>query len=204
METSFAHLIYEIKSTFRGEPHTFTEIRYMLEDARLQEVSYVEVIRQHHSFLNESIVILIDPEPSISDKQLHLDRFLRLLEMHSKAEEETLYRLLARHGSHEVRCEALLGQLEHEQIRLLADELKSYRYRTAWTPEIEKKARVLANSVADHIFEEEGAFFPVANRSLLHGEMLVLVEDYLDLCEFYLDGDARAESSPTLSWPLMS
>ncbi|CAN5666881.1 hypothetical protein BH10BDE1_BH10BDE1_15870 [soil metagenome] len=202
MESIVATLIHEIKNTLRGEPHTFSEIRYMIEDARIDETPFMDVIQQHHRFLNESIALLVDNDSTRPEKQIHLDRFLRLLEMHSKAEEQTLYRSLSRHQRHEVRREAMVGQDEHAIIEQLANELKDSDYLSEWTDDIDAKAQVLANLVANHFFEEEGVMLPLARRSLLPAEMQVLASDYLDLCEFYLDGDTRDAQPIMMSWPL--
>jgi hemerythrin-like domain-containing protein len=202
MESIVATFIHEIKNTLRGEPHTFNEIRYMIEDARVDETPFVEILYQHHRFLNESIAILIDRESDVPEKQLHLDRLLRLLDMHSHAEEETLYRSLSRHHLHDIRREAMVGQDEHAIIEQLSNELQECRYLTEWTDDIDAKAQVLSNVVANHIFEEESGIYPLAKKSLLPTEMQVLASDYLDLCEFYLDGDTRTFQPVGMTWSL--
>ena len=174
----------------------------MIEDARVDETPLMDVIQQHHRFLNESIALLVDSESSRPEKQIHLDRFLRLLEMHSQAEEQTLYRSLSRHHRHEVRREAMVGQDEHAIMEQLANELKDSRYLVEWTDDIDAKAQVLATVVANHFFEEEGVMLPLARRSLLPAEMQVIASDYLDLCEFYLDGDPTETPPMVIGWPI--
>ena len=169
--TSFvATVIHEIKNSLRGEPHTFNEIRIMIEDARISEAGFIEVLHQHHRFLNESIIILTDKESLDVDKQIHLDRFLRLWEMHARAEEETLYRSLVRHESHEVKREGLVGQDEHDIAFRLYDDLKNSDYMVEWTDDIYSKAQVLANLVSAHVLEEEGILFTFAGRTFGSGE----------------------------------
>lgn len=198
-----ATVIHEIKSSLRGEPHTFNEIRYMIEDARIAETEFIEVLHQHHRFLNESIVVLTDHDSLTVEKQIHLDRFLRLFEMHGHAEEETLYRSLIRHENHDVKREGLVGQDEHDIAFKLVNDLKVSDYMVEWTDDVDAKAQVLANLVAGHLLEEEGVLFPLARRALLAGEMLVLAADYLDLCEFYLDGEARVLAPESMTWPIL-
>ncbi len=202
--TSFVtSMIHEIKASLRGEPHTFTEIRRMMEDARNNETPLIEIMVQHHRFLNESIVVLLDQESSRNEKQMHLARFLRLLEMHGHAEEETLYRSLRLHTSHDVVREGLAGKDEHEIAFQLAADLRSLDFQSNWSDDADAKTKVLADLVHHHLKEEEKVMFPLAKRSLLPGEFLVLTGDYLDLCEFYLDGD-RSSATTFVMWPLNS
>lgn len=195
-------IIHEIKNTIRGEPHTFSEIRSTIEEARLNETDIFQIISEHHRFLNESVVILLDRDSSTVEKQIHLDRLLQLFDMHSRAEEETLYRSLARHTDHEVKRAGLVGIDEHEIAHNLADELEVSGFLSQWTDDIDAKAQVFATLLSNHMLEEEGVVFPVARKALLPGELLVLASDYLDLCEFELDGDARQIAPTFLTWPL--
>lgn len=208
-QTTFvSSMIHEIKASLRGEPHTFNEIRYMMDDARIGEMDFIELLQQHHRFLNESIVVLLDKESMTSEKQMHLERFLRLLDMHAHAEEETLYRSLVRHRDHDVKREGLVGQDEHAIAFQLATELKGMGFESGmssvsdWTDDVDAKAKVLAGVVAHHIKEEESIMFPLARRSLLPGEFLVLAGDYLDICEFYLDGENRVLAPTVMTWPI--
>lgn len=201
--TSFvSSMIHEIKASLRGEPHTFTEIRTMLEDARIEEVPLIDILQQHHRFLNESIVILLDHDSSTVEKQMHLVRFLRLLDMHARSEEETLYRSLHRHTSHDVVREGLIGKDEHEIAFQVANDLRVLDFQTRWSDDVDAKAKVLAGLVHNHIKHEERVMLPLAKKSLLPGEFVVLATDYLDLCEFYLDGEQRAALPSFVMWPL--
>lgn len=208
-QTSFvSNMLHEIRASLRGEPHTFNEIRNMMDDARIGETDFIEILQQHHRFLNESIVVLLDKESMTSEKQMHLERFLRLLDMHAHAEEETLYRSLVRHQDHDVKREGLVGQDEHAIAFQLANELKGMGFESSlnsvadWTDDVDAKAKVLAGVVAHHIKEEENIMFPLARRSLLRGEFLVLASDYLDICEFYLDGESRMITPTIMTWPI--
>ncbi len=199
-----ATIIHEIKNSIRGEPHSFSEIRNLIDEARIDETDFFEILLQHHRFLNESIVILMDHESEVVEKQNHLERFLKLLEMHGHAEEETLYRSLTRHEDHDVRRAGLVGLDEHELAFRLIDELKGSDYLNVWSDDIDAKAEVLANLTANHLLEEEGMLFPLARRALLPGEFIVLASDYLDLCEFHLDGESRVLAPTFLTWPIRS
>ena len=194
-------LLHEIKATLRGEPHTFTEIRNIIEDARIGEYDLIEVLLQHHRFLNESIVVLLDVESSSQEKQMHLARFLRLLDMHGHAEEETLYRSMIRHSERDVIRQGLVGQDEHEIAFQLAADLRAMEYQAIWTDDVDAKTKVLADLIHHHMVEEERVMFPLARKSLLPGEFTVLASDYLDVCEFHLDGEQRFTPQAFISWP---
>ncbi len=203
--TSFVtSMLHEIKASLRGEPHTFTEVRRMMEDARINGEGLIDVLQQHHRFLNESIVVLLDHESTTPEKQMHLTRFLRLWDMHGRAEEETLYRSLRFHSSHEVVREGLVGKDEHEIAFQLSSDLHAMNYQVEWTDDADAKTKVLAGLVQHHLKEEEKVMFPLAKKSLLPGEFLVLTSDYLDLCEFYLDGDRTINTTTFVMWPLNS
>lgn len=194
-------LIHEIRATLRGEPHTITEIRNIIEDARIGEYDLIEVLLQHHRFVNESIVVLLDVESTSQEKQMHLSRFLRLLEMHGHAEEETLYRILIRHSERDVIRQGLVGQDEHEIAFQLVSDLRAMEFQSIWTDDVDAKTKVLADLIHHHILEEERVMFPLARKSLLPGEFAVLASDYLDVCEFYLDGEQRLAPQAFISWP---
>lgn len=201
-QSFMATIIHEIKNSIRGEPHTIGEIRSAIEESRLNESDIFQIISEHHRFLNESVVILLDRDSSTVEKQIHLDRLLQLFDMHSRAEEETLYRSLARHSDPEARRAGLVGIDEHEIAHNLADDLESSSFLSQWTDDIDAKAQVLATLLSNHMLEEEGVVFPLARKSLLAGELLVIASDYLDLCEFELDGEARQIAPTFLTWPL--
>ena len=201
--TSFvASMLHEIKATLRGEPHTFTEIRTMIEDARIGEYDLVEILLQHHRFLNESVIILMDDASPDAEKQMHMSRFLTLLDMHGRAEEETLYRSLIRHSQHDVIRHGLVCQDEHEIAFKLASDLRAMPFVTEWSDDADAKAKVLASLVHHHMVEEEKFLFPIARKALLPNELLVLANDYLDVCEFNLDGEQRLVVPTLVSWPL--
>ncbi len=203
--TSFvASMLHEIKASLRGEPHTFSEVRRMMEDARINGEGLIEILQQHHRFLNESIVVLMDDESSTSEKQMHLARFLRLWDMHGRAEEETLYRSLRSHTAHEVVREGLVGKDEHEIAFQLASDLRAMDYQSEWTDNADAKTKVLSGLAHHHLKEEEKIMFPLARKALLPGEFMVLASDYLDLCEFYLDGDRTPNVAAFVMWPLNS
>lgn len=197
-------VLREIKTSLRGEPHTFSEVRRMMEDARVNGAGLLDVLQEHHRFLNESIVVLLDADSTVDDKQRHLSRFLRLLNMHGRAEEETLYRSLQQHASHEVVREGLVGKDQHEIAFQLAAGLREMDFRNNWTDDADAKTKVLASLVHHHLKEEEKVMFPLAKKSLLPGELFALTSDYLDLCEYYLDGDRAVSTSTFVMWPLNS
>jgi hemerythrin-like domain-containing protein len=122
--------------------------------------------------------------------------------MHARAEGETLYRSLMAHSNHEVVREGLVGRDEHDIAFKLEGDLRLLNFQTEWTDDADAKMKVLAGLVHHHLKEEEKVMFPLARKSLLAGEFTVLASDYLELCEFYLDGDRRTSVAAFVSWPL--
>ena len=179
--------VHGLKKTFRHEPHSLSKIRASLESDKNIGMNFTDLLEKHHDYLKESIVILTDNLASPGEKQTNLDRFLRLLNMHGKAEEETLYEVLTRNSIKEARLEGLCGKEEHDHVFEISEELQSLNYKGNWTDEIEAKAKVLANLFANHIKEEEGVMFHVAKKDISEQEMTKLTELYLSKCETYIN-----------------
>lgn len=179
-------MIHDLKKSLRGSPHSLSEIKESLLELKRKQVNFIELLELHHNYLKESIVVLLDKDAIDSEKQNHLERFLLLLEMHSKAEEETLYNALVTNYEKEARLEGLLGEDEHEIAYQLADELRDMHFSSLWSEDVDAKAVALATLVAQHLKEEERHKFSVAKDDIPREEMLALAPAYIDLCENYL------------------
>lgn len=190
------NVIHDIKKTFRHEPHSLSSIRASLEDDKKTGVSLIELLEKHHDYLKESIVVLADRVATADEKQTHLDRFLHLLNMHGKAEEESLYEGLIRNSAKEARLEGLAGRGEHDHAFLISKELQGLNFNIKWTEEIEAKAKIMAGLVANHIKEEESVMFHIAKKDLSEVEMKKLTELYLAKCMTYIN---EALSAPRKS-----
>lgn len=181
--TFFKEILHELRKTLRGEAHTLSEIRESLSSEMRKQVSLIDILKEHHSYLKESLVICLDAEAKDNEKQTHLERLLVLFNMHGKAEEKTLYRLLADSPDKAVRIEANLGQDEHEVIFNLSNELRDMHFQSLWTEDIEAKAMVLAETIAHHLKKEEKDVFPLASNHISESALKEASIEYMNLCE---------------------
>ena len=149
----------------------------------------VPLLKEHHDYLEESISYLLDNDSTDFQKQEHLERFFRLLEMHAKAEEETLYKHLQENTAIEGRLEAMTGKTEHEIVFQLEAELLFMDYKNEWTEEIEAKAKVAALQMKNHINEEEDTMFSIAKSHMTLEELEELRDIYIQSCISYLGND---------------
>ncbi len=176
-------------------PTSLDNVRDSLsESARAHD--FLGLLRQHHVFLLESIDRLLDAEAMAGEKQGSLQRLLRLLNMHGRAEEETLYLRLRNSAVKNARMQGLVGHDEHDIAFQLGDELEELGFDSRWTEEIDAKAKVLALTIQNHIREEERDMFPVAAEYLKAEDLNSDVPSYLLKCRAYLETDL---SSPRIS-----
>lgn len=170
-----------------SEPHSIDEIRHSLDTDFVNEKEFLSILKEHHEYLKESISVLMSQDASDLKKQKHLRRFFRLVEMHGKAEEETLYEHLKQNTEVEARLEGLGGRDEHDLAFQLEDELLDMGYETTWDEEIAAKAKVVAVLVKNHIADEESNMFPIAQKDLGENELKHLSDIYLRKCKNYLE-----------------
>lgn len=166
--------------------HTLQEVRASIDTDAQQETGLISLLKEHHDFLKESIQVIMDSKASIPDKREHLSRFFNLLEMHGKAEQETLYVHLQQNTEEEARLEGLSGQDEHDIAFQLRDELLMMNYKTQWNDEIAAKAKVVAGLVKNHLKEEESDMFSIAKNDLTDEEMEQMRLEYIAKCRSYL------------------
>lgn len=178
---------HELIRTFRGEPHSLHEIQDSLRDAEFIETDFMYLLKQHHDFMFESIEIINDKYTEDFEKQWQLERFLHLLSMHSRAEQETLYRKLSMTEDKEAFLMSASGSEEHALALTLSEELYRLNFQDRWTDTIEAKAKVLTLLVSAHIKEEESVIFPLVERCLEENEISDLLSSYINKCEGYLE-----------------
>jgi hemerythrin-like domain-containing protein len=169
-----------------GGSHTLQQVRASIDTDAQDETGFIPLLEEHHDFLKESIKVIMDSKASIPDKREHLSRFFNLLEMHAKAEQETLYVHLQQNTEEEARLEGLCGQDEHDIAFQLKDELLAMNYKTQWNDEIASKAKVVATLVKNHIKEEESIMFSIAKNDLTDEEMEQMRLEYIAKCRSYL------------------
>ena len=196
--SAFSNLINDIKESMRGEPHTLEEIRSELQNTRTDDVDIYDLISDHHDYLKESIVVLMDVDADPTKKRMHLSRFLTLLDMHARAEEETLYQELKANSDKMARIEALGAQREHDVAKELASELRGLQFEQSWSEEIDAKAKVIASLVTHHMDEEESEIFSVARAGISDEVAETIGMKYLERCKMLLSGS----TSGTVDMPV--
>ena len=172
---------------FKTGPHSFEDIRESMHQATLFNKEFFSLLIEHHDYLKESIRILTDHKSTDLEKQNQLIRFFRLVEMHGKAEEETLYVHLKQNPVKEARLEGHGGKDEHDVVFQMEDELLKMGYLTDWNEEIDAKARVVATMVKNHLAEEEDRMFKIAKKNFAESEMELLRDQYMAKCHIYID-----------------
>ena len=186
------------KNLVSSEPRPLEELKESITLNRDDTQDFISILEDHHDYLEESISVLMSHEATDLEKQTHLTRFLKVLDMHAKAEEETLYVALKAADDKNARVEGFFGKDEHEVADRLANELKAMGFDISWSEVIDAKAKVLAGLVKNHIKEEETEMFAIAKETLAYEKMTELAAQYLDKADQYLvlDGMA-AKISPT-------
>lgn len=172
---------------FKSGPHSFEDIRESLHQATLFNKEFFSLLIEHHDYIKESIRVLMDDYSTDLEKQGQLVRFFRLVEMHAKAEEETLYVHLKQNPYKEARIEGYGGKDEHDVVFQMEDELLRMGYLTEWNEEIAAKARVVAALFKNHISEEEDRMFKIAKRNFASSEMELQRNQYIARCHVYID-----------------
>lgn len=134
------------------------------------------LIKKQHDQLRRCISVLKDENAESSLKQNQLEKFINLLNMHTEAEEQTLYEVLKElQASELVTLEAIE---EHAVAKNLIQELADADYRTSWNSYIEAKAKVLADIVDHHAKDEEDRIFKEAKKLLTRHELIFLGEEF--------------------------
>ena len=181
------------------ESEILQELTTALDAGVERDAKLLALLGDHHETLRECIDILRDENSTIEEKRATLSMFLHVANVHSTAEEETLYRGLRRSRNPTARRAALAGHVEHDLAYRLTNELHDLDFETEWTEEIDAKAEVLAKLVGNHLDAEESEVFPVAENALAPAEQEDLAGDYLEKCKFFLEIELRSGRSPAVT-----
>ncbi len=137
----------------------------------------LQLIKDDHNLLRESIVVLKSEDAFQSEKKRQLERFLFNIKVHAKAEETSLYNNLIE--LQEIRPDILVGFEEHNVADHLMMALDGQNFQPDWTDEIDAKAKVLAEIIEHHVEEEETELFPKIKSYLTKTELENLGVIYL-------------------------
>lgn len=144
------------------------------------------LMKEQHDQLRQSIVVLQDEKLDALNKQDELAKFINLLNMHSEAEEQTIYDVLKDiQASEFTTLEAIE---EHALAKNLVQDLEDADYKSYWTQTISAKAKVLADIVENHIKMEEHVFFKEARSLLTKAELINLAEEFQQKCDELKEG----------------
>lgn len=171
------------------------EVRSGLDEALQDQMEFIPLMERHHNYIQQSISILLEKDTSEPEKQKHLFRFFRLVEMHARAEEEVLYAALQNNDEREARLDGFAALDEHDVIFRIERELCEMGYRDHWDEEIEAKARVVATLVRNHLKEEESEIFPLAEKVIQASLLELMCFSYIEKCRIYLDNSATTSIS---------
>lgn len=174
------------KSMVPREALPLEDVQLGLDEALIDEMDLIPLMEKHHGYLKESIDVLTRKDAIDHEKQDHLFRFFRLLEMHGKAEEEVLYTTLRNHTDKDARLAGFAAQAEHDVAFRMERELLEMGYRDTWNEEIAAKAKVVAVLVKNHIKEEESEIFPLTEKLIPQPELERMSETYTVKCKIYL------------------
>lgn len=174
------------KSIVPHEALSLEGVRTGLDEALIDQMEFIPLMEKHHDNLEESIEVLISKDATDIEKQDHLYRFFRLMEMHARAEEEVLYTALRNKSDKQARLAGFAAQNEHDLAFRVERELLEMGYRNIWNDEIAAKAKVVACLIKNHIKEEEDAIFPLAEKIISRTELESMSETYIVKCKIYL------------------
>lgn len=161
-----------------------------------EDSGIVQIMREHHKYLNEYIAMINDPNTSQKEKQNIVSIFLHIFAMHAKAESDVFYPALGKSPLVTLRHEGLKGFDEHEITFEIIEELKEMDFEKNWTEEIDAKVKVLAGFIKSHIQEEEKIMYPQALDHIPQIDLVNLADEYLSKCKTYLD--IEMESIPSV------
>ncbi|MDB5405130.1 MAG: hemerythrin cation binding protein [Rhodospirillales bacterium] len=122
-------------------------------------MAILELLKADHAKVKSLLEETLGTEDATQRSQL-IKQIKTDLTAHSHAEEKVLYRRMEK--SEEGKDEALEGDVEHELVLLLCDQLARSRSKGSdpWTA----RCSVLKELIEHHVEEEEGEFFKTARR----------------------------------------
>jgi hemerythrin superfamily protein len=130
-------------------------------------VDAIKLLKQDHDHFKK-LMEEIDSttERAVKTREEMLNKFLREIRAHERAEEEIFYPTLMAHPK--AKDIVMEGFEEHHAVDVLAAELEEVPYDDeTWGP----KFTVIKENVEHHIEEEEGDMFKKARRLLDDGEL---------------------------------
>lgn len=146
------------------------------------------LVLRDHKPIKELLLILKDPDVSLSKKHTAFMEFEPMLSSHARAEEETLYDQLK--DKDKTRIEALEGDSEHEIADRLMNEIKQITGDDdLWMA----KVKVLAEVVDHHVKEEEKEVLKESIKSLSTAERAEVGAEYSRLLTKYRDDGKKSK-----------
>mgnify|MGYP000851158506 FL=1 len=123
----------------------------------------VEALKADHKKLRAELNLLKETDISQLDRQLCFGRLLPLLISHTQREEKVVYSFMKSQDDENLNFMAYEGQTKHAMVdQLIEDMLSENLTNQEWSA----SAKVLADSVGQHLDEEENEVFPYLKRHL--------------------------------------
>lgn len=182
----FQTILHDLRGSLRGQTHSLDDIRQEMTNALCDETKLFDVLKQHHDYIRESLIVCLDRNALDCEKQEHLTRLLKLFEMHAKAEEQILYKLLISSSEKYPRVHGSLAQDEHELVYKLTDDLHDMHFESLWTEDVEAKCLVLCELIVNHFKKEEEEIFLLAKECMGSSQLNDSAGKYINLCENFL------------------
>lgn len=138
--------------------------------------SILQLIKDDHKPLKESIKILLSEKQSENEKKKALKRFLMDLKLHAKAEEISVYQNVL--NLPEMRMDILEATEEHAVADRLGMMLERVDLNSPLSDQVMARARVLAEIVQHHLKEEEEEMLPMLKEAMDRNQLLQMGEMY--------------------------
>ena len=151
------------------------------------EQDIMKLIEEDHKPLKKILQVLKDTEKSLSERQHSLIEFAPLFLNHSRAEEQSLYKEMAK--VEDLRTDSYEGAVEHQ----IAQEILAGGFNEENDQMWSAKMKVLAELIEHHLKEEEEEMLPHFKKHSSAEEREAIGEKYLQL-KTHLD-DAYRNSS---------
>jgi hemerythrin superfamily protein len=178
----------DVKMTYEKETLKF--LRQTL-DQEEDETSIIPILENHHKYLKEYVNVLSNTSATKLEKQDITSIFFTIFEMHTRAEEKSLYKKLELFPNQDVRLEGSRNFDDHIVAHEIISELKGMGCTHNWSDTIEAKMNVLTKLIANHLKGEENVMFPMTVKYIPEEQLMDLAEDYLQDCRIYLDTQMR-------------
>ncbi len=159
------------------------------ESSKEQNEDISELILKDHGPIKKLILILKDSEVKIAKKKTAYNDFEKILSLHAKAEEKSLY--VHMKTEDELRIEGLEGDVEHLMADRLMKEISQIENDDdLWMA----KVKVLSEIVDHHVKEEEKEVLKQVRSEFDSAERIEIGKEYLKLIS-QLSGQLNTERS---------